>query len=600
MPTHILLVRHPGLSPISTESVVRAIPSEHALLPREEHEVNTQPHAEQVEQGDWTGQGAFLAEEAAKIHALRADKEDLDVHYFGIAEIPHVIALGALIGDELPVLLHDYDRDAQSWQWPSDAQTLDTQIRGLPTGSVVSAPGSAVLRVEISFSIADTDVQEAVGSQHLAEISVVLGEGLTPAICTVRSQADLQGIRLRIREALAALRAKFPNLESIHVFAAAPVSVCFALGQELKPRNSPPIQTYRFRKIAGQPSYQAAIELSSQLESQADRPLTPDQLQEAAAIRSLWSTALQDIKAYAAEKRERHGSADDRWYDHLEAVDHIREIRPFPALPAIGAMVPSGATVAAPALPSEFRFSKPDHTWHLSDRLLIGFHLSTDRSDAATRALIRIFLFHEYLHEHHSLTAHRSAGIGAFPNTLEYLDYTADSYALLHQLDWHAGRFPAELATEPAKCAFLVTQVERVVRSFWAFESLPPVREWQVRRLRRYLNWYWRYTQLRMVNGSLSTAIRLLSRPPHVEISGLHQYARGQRVYYRLDKPDARTSPEVALVLENERLLRVPNSTTFNITELLNAFQAGHHDDIMRCFVGIFERAQDVGGGLPQ
>ena len=572
---------------------------EHARLPRDDHEVNTQPHAEQVEQGDWTGQAAFLAEEAAKIHALRADIGDLDVHYFGIAEIPHVIAIGALVGDEVPVILHDYDRDAQSWNWPTDAQTLDTQILGLPTGSIVSAHGSAVLRVEISFSISDSDVQEAVGSQHLAEIRVVLAEGLTPAICKVRSQADLQGVRLQIRKALAALRAKFPNLDSIHVFAAAPVSVCFALGQELKPRNSPPIQTYRFRKVPGQVSYQAAIELSSQLESQADRPLTPGQVQEAAAIRSLWTTALQEIETYALEKRERRGPTDDRWYEGLEAADLLRAIAPFPALPAITAVVPSGATVAAPALSSEFRFSKPDLTWHLSDRLLIGFHLSTDRSDDATKALIRIFLFHEYLHEHHGLTAHRSAGIGSFPNALEYLDYTADSYALLHQLDWHSVRFPAELATEPAKCQFLAAQVERVVRSFWAFEAQPPIREWQVRRLRRYLNWYWRYTQLRMVNGSLSTAIRLLSRPPHIEVSGLHQYARGQRVYCRLDRPDTRTSPEVAVVLENERLLRVPASTTCNITELLNAFQAGNHGDILHFFVGIFERAQEMNGALP-
>jgi hypothetical protein len=598
MPTHILLVRHPGLTPIPEESVLRAVPPEHALLPREDHEINTQPHAVQVEQGDWTGHAAYLAEEAAKIHAIRADKGDVDVHYFGLAEIPHVIALGALIGDEVPVILHDYDRDAQTWQWPSEEKTVETQILGIPTGSQVAAPGSAILRVELSFAIADTDIHDVVGLQHLADVRVVLAEGLTPAICKVRSQADLQGVRLRIREALAALRAKFPNLETIHVFAAAPVSVCFALGQELKPRNSPPIQTYRYRKVEGRSSYRAAIELSSQLESQADRPLTPEQLEEAAFVRALWREALQEVEAYASAKRGLQSGAVGPWYSLLTTIEHISDVRPFPALPDIGAMVPSGASVADSDLTSEFRFLKPDKVWNLSDRLLLGLHNSTGRTDDETRSLVRIFLFHEYLHEHHSLTAYRSADVGSFPNTLEYLDYTADSYALLHQLDLQTGSTPDALATEAAKCEYLAGQVERVVRSFWAFEPRPPVSEWQVRRLRRYLNWYWRYTQLREVNGNLVAALRVLSRPPHVEISGLHQYARGQRVYCRLDGPDVRTRPEVAVVLENEKLLRVPDSTTFNIAQLLTAFQNGDHHGIVEFFVGIFERAQELGGAL--
>ena len=600
MPSNILIVRHPGPWPVPAQAVAAAIPADQAKLHREDFEVNTQSFTAAVEQGDWTGQASFLAEKATEILARAAALGDTELHYFGLAEVPHIIALGAFIGDQASVSLHDYDRDAKLWLWPEMMQTLTARVVGLPGGDPIPASGSVVLRVEISFAISDEDVRAAAGSDHLAQVKVVLGEGKTPSIGVVRSLADVHEIRLRIREALAGIRSQFPNLDAIHVFAATPVSVSFALGQELAPRNSPPIQTYRYRKVDGQPAYTPAIELSSQRSTEAEEPLTEEDTKTAAAVREIWRAALKEVETYAAGKgallKRSPGLA---WFELLEPLDSLREVRPFPPLPPVSEIVPQAAAVDDNPVPTEYGYTKPKRTWHLSDRLLLAFHQGTGGVQEDTKRLIRLFLFHEYLHDFHSLTKYRATGVGAFPNCLEHIDYTADSYAILHQLDLQATRDHTEVDTEEKQKAFLARQVELVVGSFWAFQPKPPLREWQVRRLRRYFNWYWRLVQIGYAKD-LVTVLRLLSRPPHVEITGIHQWALGQRVFCRLDRLDGRTKPELALVLENHKLLRVADSTTSNIGQLLVAFQNRDHDAIVKFFLGVYELAEQMGGALPR
>mgnify|MGYP001176831359 FL=1 len=598
MPTNILIVRHAGPWPVPATAVAPAIPAPLNALHREDFEVNTEPFNAQIEQGDWSGQSRLLAERASEIHAKMALLTGAELHYFGLAEVPHVIAMGAYLGDEIPIELHDFDRDAKSWAWPESKRTLEARVLGLPSGDPIPAEGSVVLRVEISFAISDEDVHDAAGAKHLAEVRVTLREGLNPAICKVRSPADVQEVRLRIREALAAIRTKFPNLETLHVFAAAPVSVCFALGQELKPRNSPPVQTYRYRKIDGQPAYMPALILSAELEGQAETPLTDEDRATAQRVRGVWREALKEVETYAAAKRALQNRQPSRWYELLEPVDKLRAVRPFPPLPPVCDIVPDGARVDDNPVATEYGFTKPTKTWHLSDRLLVALHTSTQGKADDLKRLIRLFLFHEYLHDYHSLTKYRAAEVGRFQNCLEHIDYTADSYAILHQLDLQASRDHTEVDTDDKRRRFIQRQVELVVGSFWAFQPPPPIREWQVRRIRRYLNWYWRLVQIGYAED-LETVLRLLARPPHVEIVGLHQVAVGQRLFCYLDRLDRRTKPELGVVLENHKLLRVADSVTSPLPQFFAAFQNRDHDAIVKFFLGVYELADELGGALP-
>ena len=145
---------------------------------------------------------------------------------------------------------------------------------------------------------------------------------------------------------------------------------------------------------------------------------------------------------------------------------------------------------------------------------------------------------------------------------------------------------------------FLADQIDLILRSFWAFDPNPPVLEWQVRRLRRYMNWYWRSVQIRRAR-TIVQAIRLFRRQPHVELAGLHQFARGRRVLVRLDRFDDSTQLELAIVLETDQLLRIQESPNASLSSLLEAFAQGKHSDIRTFFATVFEGAKITGGHLP-
>lgn len=600
MPTTFLIVRNPGPWPVSQQAVAAAIPADQQGLHREDYEIDTGRFAEQVEQGDWEGQSQFLAEKATEVRDRFSKLTDPLIHYFGLAEIPHAIALGAYLGDEFPIEVHEYDRDAKSWKWPDTHQGLRADIQGLPTGEPIAAEGSAVFRVEISFAISDQDVHDAAGEKHLCEVKVTLAEELVPEICKVRSPADLKEIRIKIRDALAVMRARFPNLSTIHLFVAAPVSVCFALGQELKPRNSPPIQTYRFRKADGRTAYTPALELSSALRASAEVPLSDEQKRLAGKLRETWKDVLAAMDTYVGLKRDQFGqSPTSPWFEMLEPSAVLREIRPFPPLSPVTEVVRPNAGVDEEPVPREYGLTTDDNVWHLSDRLLLGFFASASEDLDRFKDLVRLFLFHESLHDFHSLTKLRAQNVGRFPNCLEFIDYTADAYALLHQLDSQRVRDRRVVEDAKAQVTFLKEQLRLMLNSYWAFEPPAPIYEWQVRRVRRYLNWYWRLAQLEQVQD-ITIAIRLLSRPPHVELAGIHQIVRPPRHFCSVERLDENSMLELAIVLENYKLHRISETSAANLRQLLAAFRDRNGDEILKFFRLVYEEARDKGGELPR
>lgn len=599
MPTQLVLIRQTSaLRQIGEEEVVAALDDGDQRLGRTLIEVPTAQFADAVEQGDWTGHDYFLREQAGKIRAAADARGDAVIHFFGLAEVPHMIALGAHVGDERKVVVHDQDRKSGSWRWPEVSETLKLVTSGLENlKTAVTARGVAVLRVAISSVISDSDVRAVVGDEKLADVTVGLAEGLVPTYGLVRSAADVDAIRLRFREAFAALKNARPNIETVHLFVAAPPSVCFAVGQELTLRNSPPVQTYRHRKMEGESSQKAGILLSPAGEEVPLLPLTADEVHLADRVRTtVWRAALDDVQNYSAVKRE---NGDDRllWYESLEPKAALSLAEPFPTLPPIAGLVPQGVSIDPVPFNGDYGYQANGKVWRLGDRLLLGLNRAVEGDEAKLRQLIRLFLFHEYLHLYHSIGKHTAAEVGKFANCLEHIDYTADTYALLHQLDWTRSYERQKVATDEQKQRFLAEQIDLALLSFWAFDEAAG-NEWQVRRIRRYLNWYWRLVQIENA-PDLKTAMLLFNRQPRIEIGGLYQLARGRRILAQLNRRDPTTHLELALVLEDEKLHRQSDSPNTNLSALLDAFQNKEHDAIKAFFRGLFDMAKDKEGVLP-
>src|ERR1700687_621277 len=94
----IIVRQSSSLRQITESEVVEALSDSDQKVERLHLEVSTTHLADAVDQGDWRGHDAFLREWAAKIRNAAEHRGNSEVHYFGLAEVPHIVSLGAHFG----------------------------------------------------------------------------------------------------------------------------------------------------------------------------------------------------------------------------------------------------------------------------------------------------------------------------------------------------------------------------------------------------------------------------------------------------------------------------------------------------------------------
>jgi hypothetical protein len=168
-----------------------------------------------------------------------------------------------------------------------------------------------------------------------------------------------------------------------------------------------------------------------------------------------------------------------------------------------------------------------ESTWYFSDALLHTLHTRLGNSKKVLRA-IRLFMFHEAIHfKCHGVTSDTASGIGRYPKIVESLDYQADVYALLHE---YAYKVENEKHPEPKKV--FSEAIELMLETMWAFDAQSSPGSMQMRRINRYLIWY--YICLRIEHDTcenLEDILKILSVKPDLEIKGLRAQADSEGRY---------------------------------------------------------------------
>jgi hypothetical protein len=586
----ILIVTHDSHLRVVTEAeALSTLTAQELARPRRIERIDTRHLKDDVDGGHWRSSHLYLRGEAARIRDLADNLGATDVRYMGVAEVPHVLALGAYMGDERLIQVCDYDRDRSLWQWPSTEGTLTLAVEN-PVSDQIAQAGDAVLRVEISYPILDADIDAAIGKERLSNIRIV-PQGGPPAPGLVRSADDVSRVRLKVREALAALASARPSADLIHLFIAAPVSVCLAVGQELRLRNGKAVQTYRYRSGSDDRALTPAILLTSGDVNERAKPMSAEDIQRAQALRAVWQLALEDVRQHARTIAARITDGSAAWYEHLQPRETLRLTAPFPGLRPMRELIEDDDRVAPAPSVDEFEFDKDARDWRLSDELVLGMFEAAGRDESRLREHARLFFWHEYVHDGQGLTAYTSVDVGRLANCLERVDYLADVYAVLHQVDFLVTQQSGPGPDDRLYRELLLSQIELALRSFWSFESPPPLTELQERRLRRYLNWYWRRVQLRE-SRDVRSALALLAQQPCIEISGLRRRLGGDRIYVALQDPGGFQRLHIGIVLEDGRLRRFGSSTDASIEELLRAFSQHDHVAIERFFSALIEHVK--------
>ena len=99
-PSRLLIVRHQSpLRVTGDEEVLAALSAAALRVPREGLELDSRPHEEAVEGGHWRSSDEFVRRSAGQLRDAVAVASS-EIHYFGIADVPQVVGVGAHFGDE--------------------------------------------------------------------------------------------------------------------------------------------------------------------------------------------------------------------------------------------------------------------------------------------------------------------------------------------------------------------------------------------------------------------------------------------------------------------------------------------------------------------
>lgn len=171
------------------------------------------------------------------------------VAYFGIAHIPLVMHAGAAASTKQAIRLYELDAASGHWEQLLDDQGPDLGVELIDKGGPVGGK-HAVIQVEVSARVAQSDIDQTI-SQPYRHFVVRLAE---PRRGVVTHHDQARAIANAFREAVDRIHNENPGTVQ-HVFAAAPVSVCFRLGQMVSQTMHRSVRVYNYSQRSTPPYY---------------------------------------------------------------------------------------------------------------------------------------------------------------------------------------------------------------------------------------------------------------------------------------------------------------------------------------------------------
>lgn len=243
MPAFITLL-HRSMAMIPEQSLGRSMP----LVMRNVHEVVADVR-QALGRADVIDHRLAVAEQVRardELWALANATPGAELAYYGIAHVPLAIHMGHLFGTRISVHYAERERDRPGWRWlPEQGDNFERLIVDHP----VLPPGTTdvAVTVALSYPITAGQIESSVG------VMPVLGlRAAEPALDIVRSKAQVEAYSNQFRGTLEHV-ARNESVRRIHLFAATPMCMSFALGRQIRRTVHPDVYAYNFRRGAERP-----------------------------------------------------------------------------------------------------------------------------------------------------------------------------------------------------------------------------------------------------------------------------------------------------------------------------------------------------------
>lgn len=189
---------------------------------------------------DWAVVSEFLQEQTAFLLA-QGDPFERRFAVFPLAPVSTCLYFGYLLTNRPTVQLFQFHRDERTWEWPKEM----TARPGLSIEIVqhVNDPSDVAFLFELSASID----RKRVGSILPPTTQVFSINVADPRTNWLRSPRQLGELARLAREAFEDVMAKHPGAQKWHLLYAGPAPGAVAVGQQLNPTMTPPVQLYEYR-----------------------------------------------------------------------------------------------------------------------------------------------------------------------------------------------------------------------------------------------------------------------------------------------------------------------------------------------------------------
>jgi hypothetical protein len=180
----------------------------------------------------WIFQRDNLRRQFAQKVAGRIERQELrHASVFALAPQPLLIELGRLLGDILPVSVHQRHREPSTWRWQPDQPTIDFEI-----GEAGKAPKIALV-IAISATVTDDRIRSVLGD----DVAIWSIRARDPHNDVMRRPDDLQAFRRLLRTTFDRIKARSGESAVINLFPAMPVSAAVEAGRVWMPKADLPL-----------------------------------------------------------------------------------------------------------------------------------------------------------------------------------------------------------------------------------------------------------------------------------------------------------------------------------------------------------------------
>lgn len=488
---------------------------------------------------------------------------DYVICYFGFAPIPLIIDFGNLFHNYQQIYVFQRNHKTREWKYSSITSSFkkgDIIISGLPS---IEQKGlnEATLRISTSHIVNELNTQDVVNDT--VEVDIKLRSADEDSIDSLNKMIQLGE---EIKMVIDTLFNNVSRIDKIHLFGSIPCGLAFLIGVKISPTMHRRIQTYHYN-ASEDIKYKKALVINGINETEQE--LTVEEKKKAKKLRVVANDILKkevipniellDTKSHwlFRENKKKIESIESFWLD----------------IPNLKTTSLSADTINTQNLDLGGEFYWRDNSWEIDDRFFVALNNRLKKKEDKTTA-IKLFLFHESLHySYHDLSSEKSVGIGSFAKTLETADYQADVYAIINE--YYFSKDNSKTPKEQFK-----NLIKVATETMWSFDDNgTDLERIQVRRLNRYLIWYFLYVIIEKNGSSLENILKILLDKPVIELNGLTTDEENNRFYFNLEKRK-NTPLEIGVFYKN-KVKRIGEASNFNISKLVNGVKTKNGNDII-------------------